>query len=107
MSSGAQPVAFSIGSKSGQMVPVSQAVEDVCNTKEGNPMTSARAIEYRITRQLADRHTEQALEAGLPVAGRLICAVALAGGMLLFGSVMPELLGALLAAGALAALGGE
>lgn len=70
-------------------------------------MTSARAIEYRITRDLMERRTGSVLERDLPVARRLICAAALAGGMLLFGSMMPELLGALLAAGALAALGGD
>ena len=70
-------------------------------------MTSARLIEYRITRDLMDRRTGPALERELAVVRRLICAAALAGGMLLFGSMMPELLGALLAAGALAALGGD
>ena len=70
-------------------------------------MTSARAIEYRITRDLMERRIGTAQERDLPVARRLVCAAELAGGMLLFGSMMPELLGALLAAGALAALGGD
>lgn len=70
-------------------------------------MTSARAIEYRITRDLMERHTGPGLEADLPVARRLICAAALAGAMLLFGSMMPELLGVLLASGVLVALGGD
>lgn len=70
-------------------------------------MTSARAIEYRITQDLMQRHGIQGQTAGGVLVRRLICAVSLAGGMLLFGSVVPELLGALLAAGALAALGGS
>lgn len=70
-------------------------------------MTSARAIEYRITRDLLDRHAGGVPEPELPLARQLICATALAGAMLVFGSMMPELLGALLAAGALAALGGD
>jgi hypothetical protein len=68
-------------------------------------MTSARAIEYRITRDLIERRT--LLERDLSIVKRLIYAAALAGCMLLFGSMMPELLGALLGAGALVALGGD
>lgn len=68
-------------------------------------MTSARIIEYRITRDLIERQI--VLERDPSVVKRLICAAALAGGMLLFGSMMPELLGALLGAGALVALGGD
>lgn len=70
-------------------------------------MISARAIEYRITRELMERRSGPAPERELPLVRRLIAVVALAGGMLLFGSMMPELLGALLAAGALAALSGD
>ena len=70
-------------------------------------MTSARAIEYRITRNLVDRRAQPVTDAGLQLARRLILAASLAGGMLLFGSMLPELLGALLAAGALAGLAGD
>jgi hypothetical protein len=70
-------------------------------------MTSARAIEFRITRDLMTRRSASAQAVESPVVRRLICVAALAGGMLLFGSMVPELLGALLAAGVLAALAGD
>lgn len=70
-------------------------------------MTPARAIEYRITRNLVNHRAQPIPDSGLQLARRLICAASLAGGMLLFGSMMPELLGALLAAGALAGLAGD
>ncbi len=68
-------------------------------------MTSAKAIEYRITRDLAVRR-DRASEARVqPIAGQLIVAVALSAGMLVFGSLVPELLAALIAGALLAALG--
>ncbi len=70
-------------------------------------MTSAKAIEYRITRGMLERHSAPIRDDRQPLARHLICATALAGGMLLFGSLVPELLWALLGAGALVALGGR
>lgn len=70
-------------------------------------MPSTKAIEYRITRKLARRRFEAAPARAMPLAQNLICSVALAGAMLTLGSWMPELLGALLGGGILAALGAQ
>lgn len=69
-------------------------------------MTSARAIEYRITQDLMQRHGVQAPAMAGTLARRLIGATAIAGAMLFFGSVVPELLAVLLAAGVITALAG-
>ena len=70
-------------------------------------MTSTKAIEYRITRDLARRRINPVPARSPALARNLICSVALAGAMLLLGSWMPELLGALLGGGVLAALGAQ
>lgn len=70
-------------------------------------MTHARAVEYRITRNLLQQRSGAGRR--LPPAGvveRLICSIALAAAMLLFGSFVPELLGVLVAASLVLALGG-
>lgn len=71
-------------------------------------MTYARAIEYRITRNLLESSGGTPIEeSATGLAEKLICSVALAGVMLLFGSLLPELLAVLVAGSAVLALGGK
>jgi len=69
-------------------------------------MTEARIVEYRITQQLLQQRAGAAARTPMyRIAERFICSAALAGVMLLFGSLLPELLAVLLAATAVLALG--
>jgi len=68
-------------------------------------MTSARAIEYQITRDLLSRDAPIARHAPTRIVERLIGVVATAACLLLFGSYMPELVAAGVAASAVWVLG--
>ena len=68
-------------------------------------MTSARAIEYRITRDLAERAPRQPLARRHRLAEQFIAITAIASGLLLFGSYLPELVAAGVAASAIWSMG--
>jgi hypothetical protein len=69
-------------------------------------MTSARAIEYRITRELArGGELELPAGAGSHYVRQLIAVTAAATGLLVFGSYMPELVAAAVAGSAVWGLG--
>ena len=68
-------------------------------------MTSARAIEYRITRDLTNGAVSQPPGLSERLVQRLIAVAAGAGGLLLLGSYAPELVGAGLAASLVWTLG--
>jgi hypothetical protein len=68
-------------------------------------MTTGRAIEYRITRNLLRRREGLPEPTDSRLAGRVITSVAVAAGLLLLGSYLQELLWVLLAAGAVLTLG--
>ena len=68
-------------------------------------MTSARAIEYRITRNLAQRAPRRQLPGRVGLAEQLIAITAIASGLLLFGSYLPELVAAGVAASAIWSIG--
>ena len=68
-------------------------------------MTTARAIEYQITRDLLTRGAAQPDAAPNRAVERLIAVVATAAGLLLFGSYVPELVAAGVAASAVWVLG--
>ncbi len=66
---------------------------------EGDKMTAAKLIEYRITRQLLQRREEGSEQQGASVwADRLIAILAVTAGLFVLGSYLEELLWALLAA---------
>lgn len=68
-------------------------------------MTSARAIEYRITRDLMERDINFHAQRSHRCAEHLIAIVAAAAGLLLFGSYLPELVAAGVAGSAVWVLG--
>jgi hypothetical protein len=68
-------------------------------------MTTARFIEYRITRDLLQRRQREPVSTRHPAAERLITVTAVTAAMLLLGSYAPELLWALLAGAAVLTLG--
>lgn len=68
-------------------------------------MTSARAIEYRITRNLAERAPGASQVRRYRLAEQLIAISAVAAGLLLFGSYLPELVAAAVAGSAVWAFG--
>ena len=68
-------------------------------------MTSARAIEYRITRNLAERVPQRQSPGRHRLAEQLIAITAIASGLLLFGSYLPELVAAGVAASAVWCIG--
>lgn len=69
-------------------------------------MTSARAIEYRITRELArGGELELPAGAGSHYVRQLIAVTAAATGLLVFGSYLPELVAAAVAGSAVWGLG--
>ena len=68
-------------------------------------MTSARLIEYRITRDLMESGVQIDSNRQYGLAEKLIATVATAAGLLVFGSYMPELVAAGVAASAIWALG--
>ena len=68
-------------------------------------MTSSQAIEYRIAQQLLHKRPAPTRRESNRLADRVIGVVALTAGMLLLGSYMPEVLGAVLAAAAVIAMG--
>jgi len=68
-------------------------------------MTTARLIEYRITRDLLQRRDRQPSFSSERLVERLITATAVTTGMLILGSYAPELLWALLAGAAVLTLG--
>ena len=68
-------------------------------------MTSARVIEYRITRDLMERDTHAHTQRSHRYAEQLITIVAAAAGLLLFGSYLPELVAAVVAGSAVWVLG--
>ena len=74
-------------------------------TYEGIDMTSARAIEYRITRELTSGVIPSSVHGPERVVRRLIAVSAGAGGLLALGSYAPELVGVALAASVVWALG--
>ncbi|TDG13937.1 hypothetical protein E2F43_10595 [Seongchinamella unica] len=69
-------------------------------------MTSARAIEYRITRQLTEGAPQRQPRTRHRLAEQLIAITAIASGLLLFGSYFPELVVAGIAGSAVWAMGG-
>ena len=70
-------------------------------------MTAARVIEYRITRNLQQQERPGALEMPPEYAERLIAIAAVTGGLLVFGSMVPELVIAALAGSLVWALAGR
>ncbi len=70
-------------------------------------MTAARAIEYRITRNLLQRDRVAHPEPAPRTAERLIAIVAAAGGLLVLGSLLPELVAAAIAGSLVWALAGH
>lgn len=68
-------------------------------------MTSARLIEYRITRDLMEAGVKIDSHRQYGLAEKLIATVATAAGLLVFGSYMPELVAAGVAGSAIWALG--
>ena len=68
-------------------------------------MSTARMIEYRITRDLLRRRRPGSALANRQLAERLISAAAVIAGLLLLGSYLQELLWALLAGGTVLTLG--
>lgn len=68
-------------------------------------MTTARFIEYQITRDLLSRREQGSVPHRRDVAERLITVTAVTAGMLLLGSYAQELLWALLAGAAVLTLG--
>ena len=68
-------------------------------------MTSARAIEYRITRNLAERASGAVSAEQSRLVEQVIAISAVAAGLLLFGSYMPELVAAAVAGSLVWALG--
>lgn len=68
-------------------------------------MTSARVIEYRITRDLMERDTNSHAQRSHRYAEHLIAIVAAATGLLVFGSYLPELVVAGMAGSAVWVLG--
>lgn len=68
-------------------------------------MTSARAIEYRITRNLAERAPAADPAEHSRLVEQVIAISAVAAGLLLFGSYMPELVAAAVAGSLVWALG--
>lgn len=70
-------------------------------------MTAARAIEYRITRKLLQPRPMTLAEPNTGYAERLIAILGAAGGLLLCGSLFPELVVAALAGSLVWALAGN
>ena len=70
-------------------------------------MTAARAIEYRITRNLLQRDSSVELEPAPRTAERLIAILATVGGLLAVGSFLPELVAAAIAGSLVWALAGR
>ncbi|RLQ23042.1 hypothetical protein DWB85_03430 [Seongchinamella sediminis] len=68
-------------------------------------MTSSRAIEYRINRHLAGHAPQRRRTGRRRLVEQLIAVTATASGLLLFGSYMPELVAAGLAASMVWSLG--
>ncbi len=69
-------------------------------------MTAIRAVEYRIIQDLLQRRSEgEVSSTGNRWALRLVSIASLCAGMLLLGGVLQELVWALLAAGAVLAMG--
>ena len=68
-------------------------------------MTSARAIEYRITRDLLQAAPACSDGPDLGIAERVISIAAVATGLLMFGSLLPELVVASLAGSVIWGLG--
>lgn len=68
-------------------------------------MTSARVIEYRITRDLMQRDVSAHTQRSHRCAEHLIAIVAAATGLLVFGSYLPELVAAGVAGSAVWVLG--
>ena len=68
-------------------------------------MSTARMIEYRITRDLLRRRSRGAPAAARRLAVRVISAAALGAALLLIGSYLQELLWALMAGGVVLTLG--
>jgi hypothetical protein len=68
-------------------------------------MTSARAIEYRITQQLIEQRKGSSGPESGPVAERVICVLAASAALLLLGSLSAELLWVAVGSGAVLALG--
>lgn len=68
-------------------------------------MTSARAIEYRITQQLIQRRRGSSEPKSNPVAERIICVLAASAALLLVGSLSAELLWVAVGSGLVLALG--
>jgi hypothetical protein len=69
-------------------------------------MTTAQAIEYRITRQALQRRSEKAPRVGFDTwPDRLIAVLAVTAGLLVLGSYLQELLWVSLAAGTIVTLG--
>ncbi|MEH6588108.1 MAG: hypothetical protein V7720_16230 [Halioglobus sp.] len=68
-------------------------------------MTSARVIEYRITRDLMERDVSALAQRSHRFAEHLIAIVAAAVGLLVFGSYLPELVAAGVAGSAVWVLG--
>jgi hypothetical protein len=69
-------------------------------------MTTAQAIEYRITRQALQRRSKKAPRAGFDTwADRLIAVLAVTAGLFVLGSYLQELLWVSLAAGAIVTMG--
>ena len=74
--------------------------------KWGANMTTAQAIEYRITRQALQRRSAKAPRAGFDTwPDRLIAVLAVTAGLFVLGSYLQELLWVSLAAGTIITLG--
>jgi hypothetical protein len=68
-------------------------------------MTTAKSIEYHITRNVLRRREHEVKSSTAPLADLLIMTVAVTAGMLLLGSYLQELLWVVLAAGGVLTLG--
>ena len=88
------------------MVSVATAEEDAhVTTREDSVMTHAKAVEYRITRKLLQRHSPSCGRGKRSLAEHLIAALSGLAVLLLLGPYLQELLWALIAAGVVLSLG--